>query len=96
MPFKVGTPTIGYRTPKPDFFPELGFDPIRGIPIHEFASEICKLFPNYATDLGSHHGCKEPPALIFGDSCYGAPIVPNAGIDRHGPSRAMRGGWAIG
>jgi len=26
---------------------------------------------------------------------YGAPMVPNAGIDRHGPNRAIKGGRAV-
>jgi hypothetical protein len=26
---------------------------------------------------------------------YGAPLEPNARIDRHGPSGAIKGGWAV-
>jgi hypothetical protein len=26
---------------------------------------------------------------------YGAPMMPNAGIDRHGPSGAIKGGRAV-
>jgi len=37
------------------------------------------------------HRCAEP----LRPRCAGAPLGPNASIDRHGPGGAMMGGWPM-
>jgi hypothetical protein len=45
---------------------------------------------NLKNQTGMHQSANALRAAI-----YGAPMVPNAGIDRHGPGGAIKGGRAV-